>query len=151
MVFVAVMAFIFVLDFYVKKHMDEVRTLDEQRVLAGGRVILKKYYNTGAAGNFLSRCPKVMLCLHTAVLGGVAAGFFKAFPKKDAGAAKMGLAFIAGGGLSNLFDRLQKGHVVDYISFGFGPGWFRKLVFNIADFFVFAGILALLYLGINSE
>ncbi|MDE6887595.1 MAG: signal peptidase II, partial [Eubacterium sp.] len=48
---------------------------------------------------------------------------------------------LAGGGLSNLYDRLRKGYVVDYFSFGTGPKWFRRLVFNLADFFVFAGVL----------
>lgn len=143
MAYLAVIAFIFGLEFYVKKHMDKVRTLDEQRILAGGKVILKKYYNTGAAGNFLSRRPKTMIRLHTAVLGSVAAALASIFQKKDAGLAKLGLSFIAGGGFSNLYDRLAKGHVVDYASFGFGPEWFRRLVFNMADFFVFAGILLL--------
>lgn len=149
-VYLAVIAFIFGLEFFVKGHMDKARALDfdGERELAGGKIVLKKYYNTGAAGNFLSGHPNIMLCLHAAVLVMVAAACFRVFPKKDARAAKLGLSFIAGGGLSNLYDRLSKGHVVDYFSFGFGPGRFRKLVFNIADFFVFAGILVMLYLGI---
>lgn len=150
-VFPAVAALIFGAEFFVKKHMDEVRTLEEKRVVAGGKAILKKYYNTGAAGNFLSGHPKAMICLHAAVLGMVAAMCLRVFPQKGARAAKLGLAFILGGGLSNLYDRLKKGHVVDYISFGFGPGCFRKLVFNMADFFVFAGILVMLYLAIHTE
>lgn len=151
-VFLAVIAFIFGLEFFVKRHMDKDRALfDGQRELAGGKIILKKYYNTGAAGNFLSGHPKIMVCLHAAVLAAVGALCIQVFQKKDAAVAKLGLSFLVGGGLSNLHDRITKGHVVDYISFGFGPGFFRKLVFNTADFFVFAGVLVILYLGIHTE
>ncbi len=141
MFFLAVIGLIFGLECGVKKHMDRVRAIDEQRLAANGKIILKKYYNTGAAGNFLSNYPKAMRCIHAAALGGVAAELLRLLGRRDAGIAKLGLSFLAGGGLSNLYDRIRKGYVVDYVSFAFGPDRFRKLVFNIADFFVFAGAL----------
>lgn len=141
MLYLMIVASIFLAECCVKKHMDRVRTLQEQRPLAGGRIIMKKYYNTGAAGNLLSSRPRLMLCIHGAVLCTVFAGLCRLLHRPDAGMIKLGLAFTSGGGLSNLYDRLAKGHVVDYISFGFGPKRFRRLVFNIADFFVFAGVI----------
>lgn len=72
-------------------------------------------------------------------------------PDKQAAPAKTGLSFLAGGGLSNLHDRLVKGHVVDYVSFGFGPKRFQKLVFNMADFFVFAGVVICMVHYIRKE
>lgn len=132
---------IFLLEYYVKGHMDKVRTLQEQRPLAGGKVILKKYYNTGTAGNFLKNRPEYVRCIHWSALIAVFAALLYVLPKKNVPAAKAGLSFLAGGGLSNLHDRLAKGYVVDYVSFGFGPKWFQKLVFNMADFFVFTGII----------
>lgn len=130
---------VFILDYCMKNHMDQVRTLSEQRPLAGGRIILKKYYNTGAAGNLLNSSPKAMLCIHAVVLGTVSACLGLIWHRKDLPAVKLGLSFMAGGGLNNLYDRLTKGHVVDYLSFGFGAKRFRRLVFNLSDFFVFAG------------
>lgn len=141
MLFLIIIAGIFLLEYGVKRHMDQVRTEKEQRPLANGRIILKKYYNTGAAGNFLSDRPNVMRGIHTAVLVFVCVVLLKIYPQKDAFYGKLGLSFLIGGGCSNLYDRLTKGHVVDYVSFGFGPKWFRKLVFNIADFFIFAGMI----------
>ncbi len=141
MLFIFMTGFIFILEYNIKKHMDHVRTLKEQRLLADGKIILKKYYNTGAAGNFLSSHPVWMCRIHACMLTAVSALLIWSLPKKHAALAKTGLSFLAGGGLSNLYDRLTKGHVIDYVSFGFGPKRFQKLIFNIADFFIFAGIL----------
>lgn len=135
-----VIGMVFLVEYYVKRHMDQVRTLQEQRPVAGGKIILKKYYNTGAAGSFLKNHPKSVLLVHISALFSVFAAVLYFMPKRGAFAAKTGLSFLAGGGLSNLYDRLAKGHVVDYVSFGFGPKQFRNLVFNMSDFFVFAGI-----------
>lgn len=139
MLYFIIIISIFLSECFVKKHMDRVCSQKEQRPAAGGRIILKKYYNTGAAGNMLSSRPRLMLCIHGAVLGTVFAGLCRILHRQDTGFLKLGLAFASGGGLSNLYDRLAKGHVVDYFSFGFGPRRLRRMVFNIADFFVFTG------------
>ena len=51
MFFLIVIGMIFFTEYYIKGHMDRVRTLQEQRPLAKGRIILKKYYNYGTAGS----------------------------------------------------------------------------------------------------
>ncbi len=141
MLFLFLTGIIFIVEYYIKKHMDRVRTLDEQRPLVHGTIILKKYYNTGAAGNFLSAHPDWMKRMHAVMFGAVSCIFILTLQKKRQFLAKTGLSFLTGAGMSNLHDRLVKGHVVDYVSFGCGPQWFRRLVFNMADFFVFAGII----------
>lgn len=140
MVTIIVIAIIFVFEYCMKRHMDQVRTLQEQRPVVDGKIILKKYYNTGAAGNFLDSHPKCVRSIHIAALFSVFIALLYFLPKKNMAAVKTGLSFVAGGGLSNLYDRLSKGYVVDYVSFGFGPKWFQKIVFNMADFFIFAGV-----------
>lgn len=139
MVYFIIAVSIIGLECFVKRYMDQAYGLTEQKAVAGGKIILKKYYNTGASGNFLSSKPKLVKRIHTILFGGVVVSMLMAAPRKGAGMAKMGLAFLAGGGGSNLYDRYKKGHVVDYFSIGFGPRRLQKLVFNFADFFVFAG------------
>lgn len=141
MIYICIVGLVFCMEYFVKRHMERVRSLQEQRPLAGGKIVLKKYYNTGAAGNFLDRHPKWVRLIHLSALLVALLAFFCIRQKRGAAAAKTGISFLVGGGLSNLYDRLTKGYVVDYVSFGFGPKWFRRLVFNMADFFVFAGIL----------
>ena len=54
-----------------------------------------------------------------------------------------GLSLIAGGGLSNLIDRLaNNGAVVDFLNVGIGN--IRTGIFNIADFLILMGIAIVL-------
>lgn len=48
---------------------------------------------------------------------------------------RISLVLIASGAISNLLDRLIYGYVIDYINPGFWP------TFNLADVFIFVGIL----------
>lgn len=50
---------------------------------------------------------------------------------------------VAGGGMSNWYDRHKRGYVTDYVSFRFGPEKFRRLVFNVSDFCIFFGLALL--------
>jgi signal peptidase II len=53
------------------------------------------------------------------------------------------LALIAGGGISNLIDRLiNNGAVVDFLNIGIGT--LRTGIFNIADFLILVGIALIL-------
>lgn len=60
---------------------------------------------------------------------------------------KAALAMILGGGASNLYDRVKKGHVVDYFSFKTRSRRLSGIIFNVSDFFVFAGALLLVLFG----
>lgn len=55
-------------------------------------------------------------------------------------------AFIVGGGVSNLFDRISQGYVVDYLSVSFFPP-----VCNLADYFISAGVILLCIYIFKSE
>lgn len=50
------------------------------------------------------------------------------------------LNFVIWAGLANLYDRITRGFVVDYIDFGFFP------VFNLADIVIVIGLVTLLIL-----
>ena len=56
----------------------------------------------------------------------------------------VGVGLLLGGGLSNLWERLRQGVVFDYLRFPKAPGPLKRYVYNLADFAVFAGALALL-------
>ncbi len=51
---------------------------------------------------------------------------------------------ILGGGLSNLWERVRLGGVIDYVQFPHAPGPAKRYVYNLADFSIFAGVLGLL-------
>jgi signal peptidase II len=56
---------------------------------------------------------------------------------KDQVWAQLGYAFVVGGAVGNLIDRLRFGHVVDFILFH-TPNW-SFAVFNFADSFITIG------------
>jgi signal peptidase II len=58
------------------------------------------------------------------------------------GTALAGVALLWAGGISNLFDRLARGSVVDFMNVGIGP--VRTGIFNVADMAIMAGCALLL-------
>lgn len=54
---------------------------------------------------------------------------------------KLGLTLIVSGALSNLWDRLWRGYVVDYLSIK--KGFLGKIVVNLGDLAIFAGAVCL--------
>ncbi len=63
--------------------------------------------------------------------------------RTDSRFTAVALALIVGGALGNLVDRVAYGAVVDFVHLhAFGWSWY---VFNLADTWIVAGVLALLY------
>ena len=114
MVYLAITAAIFTLDFFLKKYID------------------KKYARK-------VKHPKVMTAIHSVIMVFVAVVYYFAMRMTGKELTKTGLAMLAGGGLSNLYDRYTKHHVVDYVRFQIGPKWFQRIIFNVSDFFIFIG------------
>lgn len=50
----------------------------------------------------------------------------------------LGLALFIAGGVSNWFDRISAGHVVDFLNVGIG--WLRTGIFNVADVAIMLGV-----------
>ena len=148
MIYVGLVAGIFALDFFIKRYVDKKYVRKEKHPKLGGLLYIEKYYNNGAMLNMLEHSPGVLKILQSILMVLVCIWFYFSLRREggaDAVAGKVGTAFLVGGGLSNLFDRYTKGHVVDYVKFNFGPKWFRRIVFNVSDFFVFiGGVLAVI-------
>ena len=51
---------------------------------------------------------------------------------------RIAFAFILGGGISNIYDRLMYGHVVDFLNMGIGS--LRTGIFNLADVSIMFGV-----------
>ena len=61
----------------------------------------------------------------------------------------VGLSFFIAGGVSNWFDRLVDGRVVDFLNVG--VGWLRTGVFNVADMAVMLGISLFVLTDVRSK
>ena len=91
--------------------------------------------NTGAAFGMLKDQRWVFLVISTVALGGMIA--YIALTKAKHPLEITSVAFIVGGGIGNMIDRISRGFVVDFVDVRCIPFW--KYVFNVADIFVCVG------------
>lgn len=104
-----------------------------ERSALGGRIKLTALWNRGAAfGLPLGR--EALMVLSALVLG-VTVLWRRRSP--------FGAGLVLGGGLSNLWERLRYGKVLDYLRFPAAPGKLKKYVYNLADLALFLGALLL--------
>ena len=91
--------------------------------------------NSGVAFSFAENYPSMIITLIAAVL---ACYLIYVFTRKKNPVILSGLALVIGGTLGNIFDRLVRGAVVDFIHFTlFGMS---MPIFNLADTWIFCGI-----------
>ena len=119
---------------------DVVSKIWASTVLAGqsqkiGSITLRLVHNHGVLFGIGSYFPAVAITAMTASIAAAVA--FAAW----IGAVKPALAagLIVGGAFANVADRLTAGSVIDFISISRWP------IFNLADFFIIAGLLLLLF------
>ncbi len=148
--YLLITAGVFFLDLLLKDYMDKKYARKVQHKRLNDKVIIEKYYNNGAALNLLEKKPKLMKMIHTVIMVMVCVIYYFILRLNGRKVGKLGLALLTGGGLSNLFDRYTKGHVVDYFRFNIGPKWLRSIIFNISDFCIFIGA-AIAILGSEIE
>lgn len=100
----------------------------------GGRIRLTMLWNSGGAfGLPLGQRPLLALSL------GALAGVVLCRRRNPAAAG-----LVLGGGLSNLWERLRRGQVYDYLRFPKVPGPVGRYVYNLADLALFLGAAGLL-------
>lgn len=108
-----------------------------------GRVNVTRVYNEGMACNFKADEPEKVRKISTIVLAVftlLSLPLF--FSKKARKIKKLGASLIIGGAASNLYDRYQRGKVVDYIEFNYKkPERLSGITYNLSDFFILAGVI----------
>ncbi len=139
MIYAAVALIIFLGDFFLKKYIETHMEPKKHKSVCGGRIVLHRYHNRGAALNFLEKSPNLVRNLCGGLLLALGIVWALLLRKKDNPGVLLGLSFLLGGGGSNLCDRIAKGYVVDYFSFRTPFPWINRVVFNISDFMIFLG------------
>jgi len=95
--------------------------------------------NTGVAFS-LFRQSGVLALLIPLVIAGVVVTFMRYLPR-DVLLLRISMGLILGGALSNLFDRLRQGYVVDFIEAHAGEHVWP--LFNVADSCIVIGVVLL--------
>lgn len=115
-------------------------------------LILTKVENTGAflsAGNNLPPIFRIILLTALPVLV-LAYGCWYLFSQKNLPKVMaIGIAFLIGGGIGNIYDRLMYGSVTDFLHMDFGIA--QTGVFNVADMSIMLGMGLLLWQSFNQK
>lgn len=143
MIFLFLIAAVVLLDLGLKDSIDEMKDEQFPKALEGskGRILLYRNHNEGFPFGALKERPELVKMIPLAVVSAAAGVLCWILPKKGQFLEKLGLSMVIGGGLSNLYDRLFRGYVVDYFSIQWKK--LKGVVFNLGDMFVFAGSLIL--------
>ena len=135
LIYITIAAIIFLLEIKIKKYIEDNKEMHKKEEIFNGNIILERYHNKGAMLNFLEKDAKLVKNISLTLLGIILLVFLFLLPKKGDRLLKVALSLILGGALSNVYDRITRGYVVDYFSFKF----LKKIVFNISDIVIFIG------------
>ena len=105
--------------------------------LLGGRVLVRRLYNRGSGFGLVPLDARQVAPLSLAALWALLRW----------GGSRLGAGLLLGGGLSNLYERVRRGRVLDYLRFPRAPGVLKKYTYNLADLFILLGAVLLLLRG----
>lgn len=125
----------------VKQYVEEDMASGEKRAILGGRIVIRKVYNRGFLLNLLEQHPTVIK--GASVVTGLGVLFYDAllFMKKGHYVKKLGMTLLSAGAASNIFDRLVRGKVIDYIGVRTENKFFARITANLGDYYIAFGAL----------
>lgn len=127
------------IDLGIKQYVEKYVKKEEERSIWKKRGILRKVHNRGMMMNRLEQHP-LFVQLASVFAGGVLLICQAALLKKPGQEKeKIGLALMTAGAISNTYDRLRRGYVVDYLAVKTRHKRITDITFNLADVSIFLG------------
>ncbi len=126
-------------DLVMKNGIEALPDKDFPRDVPGtkGKVRLEKLHNPGFPMGTLSSRPELVRGFPLFVVSLLSGRFLLLLRERGHVTEKLGLAAVIGGGLSNVFDRIFRGYVVDYLHVKAGP--MDRIIFNLGDAMIAGG------------
>ena len=153
------------IDVLIKQQVEENIEPGEEEEFAGGRIVIRKVYNRGFLMNILDGKPKVVRyativsgiglliwdiltflpvrIIRTARVDGKAGGIRLGI-RRGPYLRQFGMTLLSAGAASNIFDRLVRGRVIDYIGIRTGERHLDRITANLGDCFIACGGLILM-------
>lgn len=131
------------IDMGIKQYIEDTFEENEERKTLISGIVLRKAYNKGFALNILAGHPGIIRKSTLAALAGIIISDLRLFLEKGKFLEKLGMAFASAGAVSNVYDRLIRGKVIDYIGAESENSFFSRLTGNLADMYLSAGIVLL--------
>ena len=126
-------------DMGIKQYIEDTFDRREERKCIFPGLVLRKVYNRGFLLSTLEKYPKIVQ--GASAVTGVVILFYDLllFLKKGKWLEKTGMIFLTAGAASNIYDRLVRKKVIDYIGFQSKNKFLSSLTANLADFYVIIG------------
>lgn len=137
MIYIFIVLVIVFGEYFIKNYIEKNRELGERQEILKGKIIIRKHHNEGAFLNFMGEKKEMLKTISCILLGLVTLLFIILLPQKGKKLFKLGFAFILGGAISNVTDRIKRGYVVDYFSFNCSK--LKSIIFNLSDIAIFLG------------
>jgi len=138
-------------DLAAKHYVHSSYKIGEEKTAAQGNIVITRYENKGAMLGLLKDNQDVLKWLSAAGLGASAASLRSSVAHRRPWAEKLGMALLTGGAISNVGERTVRGCVTDYFRFPKAPKTLSKIVFNLGDIAIFAGIFLSIAGDIHSK
>ncbi len=148
MVFLGLTAGLSGLDLFLKGRIEAQDASAFPKDLEGtnGRIRLYQNHNQGFCFGKLGNCKELTKQLPLISTSASAGMLAWTLTRQSRFLDRLALSLITAGGLSNLYDRVKRGYVVDY--FSVQAGWLKKVVLNVADVCIFTGAVLLCVSGL---
>lgn len=150
MFFMGIAGVILFLDLLIKHQIEQgkgtsIKAKKLQEKIFHNKIIIDKCHNFGAILNLGDKKPKTVKRISELILGCIIIAFALAVTKKKSSLYCLGMALLLGGSAGNVYDRVERGYVVDYFRFNIGWKKLKQVVFNLADMFIISGaVIALI-------
>lgn len=118
----------------------------EKRDITGTKIELRNVHNHGLMLNLLEQKPEVVKTLSRGAFLSLLAFVIRAWRQGNI-MAKFGASLVLGGATSNMYDRIRRGYVVDYIGFKGKQKKLSNITYNVGDFGIFLGLLLQIFSG----
>ena len=138
---------VILVDFFSKYIVSKLMTVNETINLIDNFFRITYVKNTGAAFSIFSNNTILVIIISIVVIG-----FLLFYIYKNKGNNKLenvSYAFILGGAISNLIDRLVYGYVIDFLDFEILS--YNAPIFNLADTFIVIGVILFLINTLRSR
>ena len=145
-------AFILIADQLTKFIVDQTMPLHQSIPVIDDLFSLTYIRNTGAAFGILAGSTAIIRLPFLVLFSALAIGFvvmmLRRLPDRETGLITA-LAFILGGAIGNLIDRIAYGEVIDFLDVYWSN--FHWPAFNLADSFITIGVLITVYYLIKAK
>lgn len=138
---------VILVDFFSKYMVSKLMTVNETINLIDNFFRITYVKNTGAAFSIFSNNTILVIIISVVVIG-----FLLFYIYRNKGNNKLenvSYAFILGGAISNLIDRLVYGYVIDFLDFEILS--YNAPIFNLADTFIVIGVILFLINTLRSR